>query len=334
MSAKKLHMAVWDYDRIQPLKDRTVVPNGLELEIQNIWIQEIFHRMLTKKEFDVSELSFGAYVNSLFQDDPSFVAIPVFPSRMFRHNSIYINTSSNIKSPEDIRGKKIGLPEYRQTAVVWIKGFLKDQYGLDYDQMTYHTGPLEKSGGKFFYNLSKTDVTKLHKDISVEPIPSGTTLSEMILKGELDVLYSALEPSTVKNFPDKVTRLFKDPKQMEIDYFRETSIFPIMHVIVIRKELYEQDKWIARSLYDAFLEAKNSVIDDLIEASGALKYSLPWMRDSLEETLSVMGRDYWPYGVSGNRKTLTKFVEYMYDQGVIPKPIDIKSLFAQEVVST
>ena len=334
MTTKKLLMAIWDYDRIQPLKDRTVVPDGIDLETKNIWVQEIFYRMLTKKEFDVSELSLGAYVSSLFQEDPPFVAIPVFPSRMFRHNSIYINTASGINSPEDIRGKRIGLPEYRQTAVVWIKGFLKENYGLEYEQMTYHTGPLERSGGKFFYNLSKTDITKLHKDIRVEPIPSGTTLSEMLLKGDLDVLYSALEPSTFKNFPDKVTRLFKDYKRMEIDYFRETAIFPIMHTIVIRKELYEQDKWIAKSLYDAFLEAKNSVIDDLIEASAALKYSLPWMRDSLDETLSVMGRDYWPYGLSSNRNTLNKFVEYMYEQGVIPSVVDIKSLFAQEVLST
>lgn len=334
MPNKVLNLACWDYDRVEPLINGKVKPAGIDLKTQTLWIQEIFYRMLTKKEFDVSELSFGAYVSSLFNEKPPFAAIPVFTSRMFRHGSIYVNRDSKINKPEDLKGKKVGLPEYRQTAVVWIKGMLKEKYGVQYDDVEYHTGPLEKPGGKFFFDLSGTEVVKLHKDIKVGKIPDSKTLSDMLYSGEIDALYSALEPSTFKSGDGKIVKLFEDSKREEEEYYRETSIFPMMHVVVMRRDIFEKDRWIAKSLYEAFLESKDMVINDLIKATGALKYSLPWLREHVKETVSIMGTDYWPYGLEKNRNTLSKFLEYMYDQGITPKLLDPKDLFPEEVWTT
>ena len=241
MTDIKLRLACWDYDRIEPLANGKVKPTGIDLNVEKLWLQEIFYRMLTKKEFDLSELSFGAYTVSLFEENPPFIAIPVFPSRMFRHGSIYINKDSGIERPEDLMGKRIGLPEYRQTAVVWIKGFLKDIYGVENTAVKYYTGPLEKANSKYFYNLSKTDVTKLYKDVDIRKINDGKTLSDMLLYGELDALYSAIEPSGFKKNDGKVVRLYSNPKDVEMKYFGDTGIFPIMHVIAIRREIYEEN---------------------------------------------------------------------------------------------
>lgn len=330
MIDRALRMACWSYDRTEALSSGLVKPEGIDLKVENLWIQEIFYRMLTKKEFDLSELSFGAYVTSLFQENPPFVAIPVFTSRMFRHGSIYVNKDSGVESPADLKGKKIGLPEFRQTAVVWIKGIMKEEYGVNYEDVEFYTGPLEKPGGKFFFDLSRTDSTRLYKNLSVSPIPEGKTLSGMLQDKELDALYSALVPSTYKEGDVRVEKLFKESKKAEMDYFRKTSIFPIMHVLVIKKELYENDRWIASSLYNAFVESKNMVTNELKNATGALKYSLPWLRDYVDETLSLMGNDYWPYGLSENHHTLSKFLEYMFDQGVIPRLLKPRELFVEE----
>lgn len=334
MARKVLNLACWDYDRVGPLMSGKVKPDGIDLKIQNLWIQEIFYRMLTKKEFDVSELSFGAYVSSLFNEERPFAAIPVFTSRMFRHGSIFVNKNSGIETPEDLKGKRVGLPEYRQTAVVWIKGMLKERHGVEYNTNEYFTGPLEKPGGKFFFDLSGTEVVKLHKNISVNKIPDSKTLSGMLNEGEIDALYSALEPSTYKSGKGNIEKLFKNSMQEEENYYRETSIFPMMHVVVMKRELLEKDPWIARSLYEAFLESKDMIINDLINATGALKYSLPWLREHIQSTVAIMGKDYWPYGLEKNYTTLSKFLEYMYDQGITPKLLNPRDLFPEDLWQT
>ncbi|WP_338603118.1 ABC transporter substrate-binding protein [Sulfolobus tengchongensis] len=331
----RLTLACWSYDRTMALYDGTVKPEGIELNYLTLWPQETFYRMLKYKEFDVAELSFGAYVASLFEDKP-FVAIPVFPSRSFRHNSIYVNVNSGIKEPQDLIGKRVGVPEYRQTAAVWIKGILSDIYGVKPESVTYYTGPLEDPAKRrrYFTVLAETDVLPKYKDIKVTRIPNGKNLSDMLANGEIDALYSALVPSSFKNYPEKVVRLFRNYRELEADYFKKTRIFPIMHVIVIRRDVYENNRWIARSLYKAFEEAKNIAFEKFTTATGTLHYALPWLFDHYEETVNVMGEDYWPYGLKKNYHTIETFIRYMYEQGIIPNPIKPEDLFAKEVTDT
>jgi len=336
--SKKLHLtlACWLYDRTMALYDGTVRPEGIEITYLPLWPQEIFYRMLKHKEFDVSELSFGAYVASFFTEERPFIAIPVFPSRSFRHGSIYVNVNSGIKEPQDLIGKKVGIPEYRQTAAVWIKGILSDMYGVKPESVTYYVGPLEDPSRRrrYFAVLAETDVLPKYKDIKVVRIPEGKYLSDMLVNGEIDALYSALVPSAYKNRPDKVKRLFENYRELEVEYFKKTGIFPIMHVIVMRRDVYEKNRWIARSLYKAFEEAKALAFERLSTATGTLHYSLPWLFEHYEETVRIMGEDYWPYGLKKNYHTIETFIRYMYEQGIIPHMIKPEELFAEEVRDT
>ncbi|MCH4815827.1 MAG: ABC transporter substrate-binding protein [Saccharolobus sp.] len=331
----RLTLACWSYDRTIALYDGTVKPEGLELNYLPLWPQETFYRMLKYKEFDVAELSFGAYIASFFEDKP-FVAIPVFPSRSFRHNSIYVNVNSGIREPQDLIGRRVGVPEYRQTAAVWIKGILSDMYGVKPESVTYYSGPLEDPSRrrKFFTVLAETDVLPKYKEIKVVKISDGKNLSDMLVNGEIDALYSALVPSSFKTFPDKVTRLFKNYRELEIEYYKKTKIFPIMHVIVIRRDVYEENRWIAKSIYKAFEESKNVAFEKFTIATGTLHYSLPWLFDHYEETVKIMGEDYWPYGLKKNYYTIETFIRYMYEQGIIPTLVKPEELFAKEVTDT
>jgi 4,5-dihydroxyphthalate decarboxylase len=313
-----------------------VKPEGIDLTYLPLWIQEIFYRMLKYREFDASELSLGAYVASLFSDEKPFIAIPVFPSRFFRHGSIYINRESGIKEPRDLIGRKVGVPEYRQTACVWIKGILSDFYDVKVDSVHYFTGPLEsiESKRKYFTVLAETDNLPRYRKIDVTPIPRGKNLSQMLIDGEIDALYSALTPSAFKNRPDKVKRLFDNYREVEIEYFKKTRIFPIMHVIVIRRDVYEKKRWIAKSLYKAFEESKRIAFERLETATGTLHYALPWLFDYYEETVRIMGEDYWSYGLRKNYHVLETFIRYMEEQGLIPAKISPEDLFASEVADT
>lgn len=335
----RLTLACWTYDRTIPLYDGTVRPEGLELTFLPLWIQEIFYRMLKYREFDVAELSFGAYVASLFEDSP-FMAIPVFPSRSFRHDSIYVNVNSGIKEPQDLVGKKVGVPEYRQTAAVWIRGILSDYYDVRPETVTYYTGPLEDPSRRrrYFTVLAETDVLPRYKSIKIVKIPEGKNLSDMLANGEIDAIYSALIPSSFRNYPERIARLFKNYKELEIEYYTRSKIFPIMHVVVMRRNLYENNRWIAKSLYKAFEEAKNIAFEKFITQQlwdfETIHYALPWLFDHYEDTVKVMGDDYWPYGLKKNYHVIETFVRYMYEQGLIPNIIKPEELFAKETIDT
>jgi 4,5-dihydroxyphthalate decarboxylase len=333
----KISFACWDYDRILPLVNGRVKIDNIELAYTPLWVQETFSRMLRSQEFDVAEMSLGAYVGSLSQKNPPFVAIPIFPSRMFRHGSIFVNSHSEIKYPRDIIGKKVGLPEYRQTATVWMRGILSEKFNVPVTSVQYFVGRLEsKVNGKYFYDLSNTEILPRRSDINIVRISQGSSLSAMLEKGEIDVLYSALPPSCFLSGYPHVDRLFPNYRDVEEAYFRETSIFPIMHVIVIRRELYESNKWLAMSLYKGFEEAKDLVFDDVYKKTGGahVKSMLPWFTSEMERTIQIMGVNYWPYGLKNNLKTLETFLKYFLDQGLSEKLLAPSEMFAQELLST
>jgi len=257
MSRLALSLACWNYDRTRALMDGTIRPDGIDLTYLNLPVEETFFRMLRNREFDVAEMSLSSYTVSMFREPRPFVAIPIFPSRMFRHSSIYINTGSGIREPKDLVGKRVGTPEYQMTAPVWIRGILAEHYGVPVDSVTYCTGGEEEPGRSEKLKLD------LPPSIRVEPIGAGQTLSAMLASGEIDALHTARMPSTFVTAPDKVKRLFPDFVDVEKAYFRKTGIFPMMHTVAIRREVYEKNRWIAQSLYKAFAASQKATYEDL-----------------------------------------------------------------------
>jgi 4,5-dihydroxyphthalate decarboxylase len=323
MSKLRLTLACWDYDRTQALINGTVVPDGIELNYLSLVVEETFFRMLRYREFDVAELSLSSYVVSLMREDPPFVAIPVFPSRFFRHSCIFVSTKSGIERPQDLIGKRVGVPEYQMTAPVWIRGILDDEYGVDPASVAYFSGGEEEPGRDEKLKLS------LPAKFNVRPIGPGQTLSQMIADGELDAVHAARAPSTLYTRPEDVRRLFSDSVAVERAYFAKTRIFPIMHVIALRRDVYEANRWIARSLYKAFEEAKRRTLEGLI-VSAAAKTMLPWQIAQVEQVRRDMGEDWWPYGLERNRHVLETFLRYHHAQGLSNRLLGVEELFAPE----
>ena len=323
MSKLKLTFGCWDYDRTRALMDGRVQPDGIDLNYLSMPVEETFFRMLRHKEFDVAEMSLSSYTVSMFNEARPFVAIPVFPSRFFRHSSIYINANSGIREPRDLIGKRIGTPEYQMTAPVWIRGILSEHYGVPVDSVTYFTGGEEEPGRSEKIKLN------LPPNIKLESIGPEQTLTKMLLDGEIDALYTARMPSSFLKGGGKVVRLFENYEAVERDYFRQTKIFPIMHTIAIRRDVYEQNRWIARALMKALEESQKVTYQDLYETA-ALKAMLPWLTSHVEQAKREMGDDFWPYGFEKNEATLRTFLRYHFEQGLSKRLLEPAELFAPE----
>ena len=327
MAKLPLTLACWDYDRMDALKDGSVVPDGIDINFLNMPVEETFFRMLKYKEFDVAELSLSSYCVSLMQDNPPFIAIPVYPSRFFRHSCIFVSKKSGIKTAADLVGKKIGVPEYQMTAPVWIRGILQDEYGVDPASVDYFTGGEEEPGRDEKIKLNLPD------KFSVTRIGPEDTLSQMLADGEIDALHTARAPSTFYTRPDDVMRLFPNSQEVEKAYFKKTSIFPIMHIVAIRREIYNENPWVAQSLMKAFEESQAYAYHRL-KISAALKTMMPWQIDSVESVMKEMGEDWWPYGFERNESTLTTFLRYHHEQGLSHRLLTPLELFAPETLSS
>ena len=327
MSKLKLTFGCWNYDRTRALMDGSIQPDGIDLNYLDMPVEETFFRMLRHKEFDVAELSLSSYTVSLFREPSPFIAIPIFPSRMFRHSSIYINADAGIKAPKDLIGKRIGTPEFQMTAPVWIRGILSDVYGVPVDSVTYYTGGEEEPG------RSEKQKLDLPPNIRIQPIGETQILSKMLADGDIDALHTARMPSTFAASGGKVTRLFENFVDVEKQYFRDTGIFPIMHTIAIRREVYEENRWVAQSIYKACVESQKRTYDDLY-VTAALKTMLPWLTAHVEDTRKLMGDDFWPYGFEANRKTLSTFLRYHHEQGLSKRLLKPEELFAPETLES
>jgi 4,5-dihydroxyphthalate decarboxylase len=317
-----LSLSCWDYDRTRALADGRVAVDGVELIYQPLVVEETFFRMLRYQDFDVSEMSLSSYCRSKFLSDP-FIAIPIFPSRVFRHSFVFVNEQSGIKEAKDLIGKRVGCPEYQLTAPVWIRGILQDEYGVPVDSVKYLIGGEEEPG------RSEKLKIDLPPNFDVKPIGPTETLSQMLANGDIDAMYSARTPSTLGKHG--VHRLFPNYVDVERAYFQKTKMFPIMHVIVIRKDVYEKHKWLAMALYKAFVQSQHITYEDLSETA-ALKTMLPWAGAEFEQTRALMGDDYWPYGFDANVHTLDTFTRYSYEQGLSKRKLDPKELFAPETL--
>jgi len=304
-----------------------VRPEGIDLVYQNLYVEETFFRMLRNREFDAAEMSLSSYCVSLMKDEPAFIAIPVFPSRFFRHSCIFVSAKSGIREPKDLAGKKIGVPEYQMTAPVWIRGILQDEYGVDPASCEYWTGGEEEPGRDEKLKLD------LPPKFRVRPIGPEKTLARMIAEGELDAMHTARAPSTFASSPERVKRLFENYVEVEKAYYRRTKIFPIMHTVVIRRELYEANRWIARSLYKAFLEAQRRTYEYLATTMANIAM-LPWQAAHVEEARALLGEDWWPYGFEPNRHVLETFLRYHHEQGLSKQRLKAEELFAPETLKS
>jgi len=328
MSKLKLSLGCWNYDRTRALADGRVKADGIELTYLDMPVEETFFRMLRHQEFDVAEMSLSSYTVSLFREKRHFVAIPVFPSRFFRHSCIYVNAGSGIREPQDLIGKRVGTPEYQMTAPVWIRGILQDEYGVPVDSVTYFTGGEEEP------NRSEKLKLDLPSNIKVRPIGPTDTLAAMLRDGKIDALYTARMPSTYKvGEGGPVRRLFENYMEVEQAYYRKTRIFPIMHTVAIKRSVYEQHPWVAMSLYKAFAKAQRETYEDLY-VTAALKTMLPWLTKHVEDARALMGDDFWPYGFEPNRETLATFLRYHHEQGLSRQRLEPEALFAPETLES
>jgi 4,5-dihydroxyphthalate decarboxylase len=323
----RLSLACQPYDRARALADGSVRPEGIELVFLPFEVEETFWRMARFREFDASEMSLSSYVKTLNSERPPFIAIPAFPSRFFRHSCIFVSAKSGIRRPEELKGRRVGVPEYQMTAPVWIRGILSDDYGVKASDVEHFSGGEEEPGREEKLKLD------LPPEIRVSSIPKTKTLSRMLADGELDALVTARAPSTFYSEPNAVKRLFPDFVQTEHEYYRRTKIFPIMHTVVLRRDVYEANPWVAQALFKAFSLAKQKAVTALWETH-ALATMLPWQVAHVEDAKREMGEDWWPYGLEANRHVLETFLRYHHEQGLSKRRLAPEELFAPETLES
>ena len=321
MSQLKLSFACQDYDRTRALWDGRVTPEGIDLTYVSLSAEELFWRQLQHFEFDVSEMSLSNYLTMLSSGNSRVIAIPVFPSRMFRHSFIFISKKSGIQKPQDLKGCRMGIPEYSMTATVWMRGMLQHEYGVAPPDMEWYLGGLDMPGRKERIKVN------IPEDVHLHPVAEDKTLSEMLAAGEIDALLTARAPVSFFQQHPNVVRLWPNYKEVEIEYFKRTGIFPIMHTLALKREIYDANPWAAQSLYKAFSEAKELAQEFLSKLSHQ-RYMLPWLIPDYAQTISVMGENYWPYGVEANRVTLEAMTQYAYEQGLASRKFTPEELFA------
>jgi 4,5-dihydroxyphthalate decarboxylase len=318
----RLTLACGTSDRTLPLIIGDVRPAGIDLTFLRMYPEEVFWRMTRHAEFDAAEMSLSSYVLRRSRGDESVMAIPVFTSREFRHACVWVRGDSDIRDPRELKGKRMGAAEYQLTANVWIRGFLQDDYGVAPADMRWFLGGLYQPGRpeKLAVSIPGVELTAIGPD---------QTLSQMLADGAIDAV---MGPRPPYGFPGpNVRRLIADFRDVETDYFKRTGVFPIMHTVVIRSDLLDREPWVARSLYDAFCEAKRRATDELAEPV-VLTTSLPWQIAEVESTKAVMGDDWWPYGVEPNRKSLETLVRYSCEQGLAQRAMPIEQLFASSTL--
>ena len=307
------------YDRTQALIDGTIKPDGLDLNWLILHYPEIWRRMLNDYDFDASELSLSSYLIARSMGKP-LIAIPVFPARTFRHSYVFINSKSGINQPADLVGKRVGVADFQQTATVWMRGILQHEYNVPPEEIQWFT-----------WAKTRMEI-ELPKRYNIQAIPAGKDPEEMLKRGELDaVILAALFPSLLNGVPE-ARRLFENYKDVEQAFYKKTKIFPIMHTVAIREELWKQQPWIAVSLFKAFQQAKEIAYQRLVDLN-AYKISLIWMREVVSEQIAVVGTDPWAYGFEKNRHVVEAIAGYLHEQGLIKKPLNVEQAFAPNTLN-
>ncbi len=328
MNRLQLSLACGDYDRTRGLMDGRVQPEAIDLIYLPTPPDETFFRMLRYQEFDVSELSLSAYTIMKAHGRCPFVAIPVFPSRSFRHSAIFIRTDAGIREPKDLIGRRVGVPDYQMTAAVWVRGALQHEYGVAPESIHWMTGGQEMPGRA---DMVRVD---LPANVPIERIGPDETLNGLMEAGKIDALISPVMPTAFRQHAPWIGRLFPSYREVEEDYFRRTGIFPIMHTLVIKDALYQKHPWVAQSLMKAFVEAKQLCYDEYLYETIALRTMLAWVLDEVERERALMGEDFWPYGFEANRQTVATLCQYVHEQGLAPRAPTPEELFAPNTLAS
>jgi hypothetical protein len=333
VSNVKLNFAYWNYDRTRALTDGTVKIDGVDLQYaSDVIVSDIFERMVRRSEFDVSELGLTFYLRTLEIENPPFIAIPVFPNRFFRHSSVFVNKASGIEKPADLAGKTVGeLLTYGHDAGVWAKGILADDFGLTPDRCKWIIG------GTLHPQAPHDFIPQPHPDnVDVRNAPPDKALGPMLESGEIDALFSAIVPPAVLKRSPKVGRLFESYEPVEREYFHRTGIFPIMHTVVIRRDVCEKHPGLAAAVYKGFCDAKDLAVKQY--ASAAMFHQaptmIPWLSQLFDDNRALMGDDWWPYGVAANRTTLDTFLRYHFEQGLSKRRLSCEDVFVPELLAT
>jgi 4,5-dihydroxyphthalate decarboxylase len=320
MSAIALKIGVTDSDRVRPLVDGTVKVENVSASFQVLPVQELFNRQLTEHIFDCCEFPLASYLRSLESKERPYVAVPIFPSRHFRLSCVFLNRKAGIRRPADLAGRRIGIPVFDMAAAVWVRGIFQDYYQLDRTAPVYVTGGLEHD------RVGDEHPQLYPAKFKVEF--ATRNLAQLLESGDIDALYTARAPSTYRPFSD-VVRLFDDPMAEETAYFAKTGIFPPMHILCVKRSIFEQSPDVGRHLYAAFSKALDIAKQRLLD-SAALSVMLPWLVEHLTSTEKVLGGNYWSAGFSANRGALAKIVEYMRDDGLIATDFAPEDLFADK----
>ena len=321
MSSLRLTFGCGPSDRVAAIFDGRVRIEGCELSCFPIGPEEAFHRAFAGQDFDITELSASSLILTTARGEAKYVALPIFLSRLFRHSAFYIRTDRGIRSPEDLRGKLVGVPEYQMTAALWARGILSDEHGVKSQDIRWRNGGLNNPG-----RGERTPIS-LPPEFELASIPSNATLSDMLAAGEIDGVITARAPACYTARAPNVDRLFPDFRSAEEAYYRKTRMFPIMHLLAIRRSLVEAHPWLAASVVKAFYQAKQLAMAEMHEI-GVLSTMLPWLQDDLERVQDVMGPDVWPYGVPDSRKEIEAMLRYSVEQGLSRRQVTVEELFA------
>lgn len=322
MQKVPLTLAIGDYEHTRDLATGEVPVQGVELNVLHLPPEEAFFRFTFFREWEVSEMSMGKYVSLRSQEDDAIAAIPVFPSRAFRQSMIYVRDGGKITRPEQLKGRRVGVPEWAQTAVIYARGYLVHQAKVPLASVEWIQAGVNDAG-----RVEKVKL-KLPEGVHLRPEPTHS-LNEMLLAGDIDAVLSARPP---RSFGSGITRLFPDYEAVEAAYFRNTGVFPIMHAIVIKTEVLERHPWIAMNLYKAFEEAKRRSIERLSDIT-ASHAPLAWLAPYTERMKNLFGEDFWPYGLEKNRITLQAFVDFALEQGVCHRRLELEELFPKQVLT-
>jgi len=313
-------IACGNYDRTSAIRDGRVKVEGCAVTYLPMYPEEIFHRAFKFQEFDVSEISFSSYIRTVAAGTAAYIGIPAFVSRIFRHSGIYVRNGAGIETPQDLRGKRIGVPEYQITAVVWMRGMMQHEYGVKPSEIHWRSGGQEEPG-----RHERTPLKPI-PGLDLKPISDDKTLVGMLRDGELDALFTARAPSSFIRREPHVGLLFPDTRAAEQAYYKKTGLFPIMHLVGIRKSLVEKYPWLPTSVYKAFCEAKARAMIDLRDVN-ALMVTLPWLVAETNATSALMGDDFWKYGVAENIPEIDALTQYIYEQGLADRKVKAEELF-------
>jgi 4,5-dihydroxyphthalate decarboxylase len=320
MTKLGVSLACWDYDRTRPLIDARVHPDGIDLNVELLRPRQTFERVLHGDEFDAFELSLASYTALRARGEHNFIAIPVALSKIFRHSCIYVRKGAGIKKPKDLKGKRVGTTQYSATALVFMRGMLQHDYGVLPEDMHWFMGGLKAPTQRPLIALN------LPEKIKLDFLSEEHTLEGMFEAGELDALLSIYIPSLFLEGAPSISRLFPNFKEVEKDYYRRTGIFPIMHTIALRQQFHDKHPWVAANLYKAFCDARDIAVEGLYDTD-ALRLSLPWLLDHIEETWGSFGKEFWPYGLEANRSTWQAIGRYVYEQHLAPRAITPEEMF-------